>query len=313
MEMIPQGKVDLDIGTDHIRLVSLGGCCGPKLTFGEIGRGAEALPFDWILTKLEAILHFIRTDFLGFFEWVSMKPVTGSKMTMFRSRFHSFCHDDPDEPAMQEKYGRRMQRFNEIDANLEPVLFVRAVGTRQEVLKVPELLWELTSRFGKCAHLLLVIGFQKKAMGLACIRGQHNFLLVHLNAAAEGAWDTSYGESIKTALQWTAGKPVHTGSYDSLQEAFDTSDELGQNVENFDQTPLQSLPLPARAPDPKPCPDKHYKPHVGAPPCQKPDHRELLQYLDGLEQQGVVFTEVTHVATSQNVGITVRGPLNTTA
>jgi len=42
-----------DERTNHVMLVSLGGYCGPKLSFQAINRGAATLPFDWMRTKME--------------------------------------------------------------------------------------------------------------------------------------------------------------------------------------------------------------------------------------------------------------------
>merc|ERR1712232_1452296 len=102
--------------TDHVRLVSLGGYCGPKLSFQKLGRGAETLPFDWLRTRMEGILHFLRSDFDGFFEWSSTAS-GGGAITMYRSQYHSFWHDDPNDAGMRERYTRRIKRFWEIDAN----------------------------------------------------------------------------------------------------------------------------------------------------------------------------------------------------
>merc|ERR1712048_812828 len=56
-------------GTDHVRLVSLGCMCAPKLSFQQLGRGAETLPFDWVRSRMEGVLHFIRSDFEDFFDY----------------------------------------------------------------------------------------------------------------------------------------------------------------------------------------------------------------------------------------------------
>ena len=37
--------------------------------------GAETLPFDWIRCRMEAILHFIRNDFEGYFDYTTEMAV----------------------------------------------------------------------------------------------------------------------------------------------------------------------------------------------------------------------------------------------
>ena len=68
MDALPNGQSRVDAETQDIMLVSLGCYCGPplgllgervvkwvrKLSFKNIGRGAETLPFDWMRTRQEA-------------------------------------------------------------------------------------------------------------------------------------------------------------------------------------------------------------------------------------------------------------------
>merc|ERR1719326_241609 len=112
-----------------IPLVSLGCSCGPKMAFDELGRGAETLPFDWMCTTIEGVIGFLSTDFQGFFQYNSQEnahlPESGTRITVFRSTRHSWWHDDPNDPATQEKYNRRIQRLNSMKAFNEPILFVR--------------------------------------------------------------------------------------------------------------------------------------------------------------------------------------------
>merc|ERR1712176_1645744 len=98
-----------------------------------MGRGAETLPFDWIRTSLEGLLHFMRSDFEGFFHYTTFKPKVAGYFDMYRSKYHSFWHDNPDDPGTREKYLRRIARFKKIDASESPVLFVRAVASTDEL------------------------------------------------------------------------------------------------------------------------------------------------------------------------------------
>ncbi|CAE8619485.1 unnamed protein product, partial [Polarella glacialis] len=112
LELMAQGPSSCDELTSQVPLISLGCNCGPKLSFQKIGRGSETLPFDWMQSSLDGILNFLRTDFGGFFDYVTKQKVPGCQaMVMYRGHLHSFWHDDPDDPTMQEKYRRRIKRL----------------------------------------------------------------------------------------------------------------------------------------------------------------------------------------------------------
>merc|ERR1719476_178096 len=66
MERMDNGVFSGSAAAGDVQLVSLGCSCAPKLSFKDIGRGAETLPFDWSRTKVEALLHFIDKDFANF-------------------------------------------------------------------------------------------------------------------------------------------------------------------------------------------------------------------------------------------------------
>eukprot|EP00913_Durusdinium_trenchii_P023897 g22442.t1 len=179
----------MDAQTQSIMLVSLGCYCGPKLSFKNIGRGAETLPFDWMRTRHEGLMHFLQgnwdeeSNYNGFFEFTSKKVVPGCQMTTYRSYYHSFWHDDPTDPGMHERYKRRIKRFNEIDAESKPVLFVRTIPTTEELENVPALMDLLIKRHGKQAFLLLIIDFQKTAQGAAVVEGIDNIMVHFLSGS----------------------------------------------------------------------------------------------------------------------------------
>ncbi|CAE7658640.1 ACP5 [Symbiodinium necroappetens] len=165
MDQLPDGESRVDAETEQIMLVSLGCFCGPKLSFKNIGRGAETLPFDWMRTRHEGLVHFLRngwdesTGWNGFFEFNSKKVVPGVSMTTYRSYYHSFWHDDPTDPGMHERYQRRISRFNNIDATSKPVLFVRTVPTTQELKVVPE---RLGDRKASCWEFIYTVNIIRK-------------------------------------------------------------------------------------------------------------------------------------------------------
>jgi len=199
-------------GAEHVRLVSLGGFCGPKLAFQKMGRGAETLPFDWLRTRAEGILQFLRTDFHGFFQWDSKSEL--GRMTTYRSRYHTFCHDDPEDAGMRERYTRRIKRFWEIDANTSPVLFVRVLVSTDELALVEDMLAELQLRFGPQAYLLVLIDNQTARRAMI---GQNSNLLIYCvkQALCMGGSEPFF-QPVKDALDWIIRKPLEVEKFPSV-------------------------------------------------------------------------------------------------
>lgn len=224
MERMTQGPNCCDELTNAVRLVSLGCYCGPKLSFQKMGRGAETLPFDWMRTRLDGLLHFMRSDFDGFFDFVTQTPVPGTDggMVAYRAPLHSFWHDDPRDASMHERYTRRIARFQGIDASSSAVLFVRVAGDTSEVRRAPELLHELESRFGAQAHLLLVLNFQEGTTGPALIQEHGNLMVNLLDAKAHMRGSSCFGhpyvDPVLTALNWVVGRETEARRYATLQE-----------------------------------------------------------------------------------------------
>uniref|UniRef100_A0A7S1WLB1 Uncharacterized protein n=1 Tax=Alexandrium catenella TaxID=2925 RepID=A0A7S1WLB1_ALECA len=222
LDEIKPGENLCDELTNSVRLVSLGCYCGPKLSFQQIGRGAETLPFDWIRTRPEGLLHYLRSGFAGFYDFVTQEPVPGaSSMVMYRDYLHSFWHDDPTDVHMRERYDRRIRRLQSINAEQQPVLFVRSIGSLEELQYVPELLSELSSRFGRRSLLMLIVDFQdKKTHGPLVVRGHPNLLLYYF---CRELHDTSglgpYDDAVRCGLEWAVGRDVGAAVYPSLEAA----------------------------------------------------------------------------------------------
>lgn len=211
-------------GTDHVQLVSLGCMCAPKLSFQQLGRGSETLPFDWMRSRMEGILHFMRSDFEGFYDYTTVKAGCGGTaespgMTMFRSKYHSFWHDNPNDNGMREKYTRRIARFKGIDAREKPVLFVRAANSTDELCLAGEVAGELARRFGPGARLLLIVDFQYLAQGPITVEELPENLLIyyHKKEDREPAF-APYMQPVKEGLLWAAGSQVHSTRFGSLKD-----------------------------------------------------------------------------------------------
>ncbi|CAL1169600.1 unnamed protein product [Cladocopium goreaui] len=213
----------------QVQLISLGSYCGPKLSFQKMGRGAATLPFDWIRTRMEGIIHFLRNDFEGFFDFVTQQrvPDTGL-MVMFRGYYHSFWHDDPSDPSMHDRYNRRIARLGEMSSDLgTQLLFVRSNVSHEEVLQVPELMKLLRAKFGKSSRLLLILENQQKFVGPALVDDDDHVMLhylsmdVHKKSHPDNAMP--YARPVECALDWCAEK-VTCRHFSTFAEAFQLAD-----------------------------------------------------------------------------------------
>eukprot|EP00930_Biecheleria_cincta_P068440 TRINITY_DN5587_c0_g1_i1.p1 TRINITY_DN5587_c0_g1~~TRINITY_DN5587_c0_g1_i1.p1 ORF type:complete len:467 (+),score=59.82 TRINITY_DN5587_c0_g1_i1:168-1403(+) len=243
--------------TSHVQLVSLGSYCGPKLSFQKMGRGAETLPFDWMRTRLDGLLHFLRHDFEGFFDFVTQQRVPDSGvMVMFRGYYHSFWHDDPTEPSMREKYHRRIARLWSINSSTRPVLFVRSMVGPEEVLQMPELMAELSRCFGRDAKMLLILENQTRLQGPILIQNQPNLMLYYLELDVHGAAHPDnpapYARPTQCALDWCVGRiPQNLRQYPNVETAFQIADPYAAGLKGlggldaFEQAPPTFVSQPA--------------------------------------------------------------------
>jgi hypothetical protein len=205
---------------DGITLISLGCFCGPKLTFQKIGRGAETLPFDWVRVSFDGLLHFIQTDFEGFFEYVTQKQVPNSHMVMYRSQWHSFWHDNPDAPEMREKYERRIKRLSHLHSSDQPLLFVRAISSTSELARAGELLAVIRETFGENACVLLIADFQATDIGPIMVEDCEDLLVYFLSKDERGGVGemAPYSKPIQLAIDWINGDAFEPGCVANFSE-----------------------------------------------------------------------------------------------
>lgn len=192
---------------DGLRIISLGCYCGPKLSLRALGRDEATLPFDWVRTRIDGLLHFMRNDFDKFFHYDTQERVPGAgvnkPMIMYRSYYHSFWHDDLKDNATFEKYRRRMERFKAIDARSKSVLFVRTVATSDELEHIDTLYDELMQRFGRGSKLLVIVDFQPEDE-MVVVTGRENLLIAKLHHRAHAADNggAPYIKPISAAIEW---------------------------------------------------------------------------------------------------------------
>lgn len=246
LERLPDGNhVHQDPMTDAVRLVSLGCSCGPKLSFKELGRGAETLPFDWLRTTSRGVLNFLSTGFQGFFDFRSKINASleqnGKRKDVpaFLASGHSFWHDDPTSEDMQTKYRRRIERFSQIDATAQPVLFVRSVASSQEIPESDKIMRQLMRSFGQQAKLLVIVDFQENdaETGARRVDGLDNLLMYFNNTAKAESRAAPYTLPIKVALDWAVGRPIPARSFRNLQEAHASARETDWGMFGLDGCP----------------------------------------------------------------------------
>jgi len=204
---------------DDVLCVSLGGSCLPKLALQHMGRGKEAMPFDWLRTNHDGVVHFLNNDFKDFFDYTTKLPVPGEPLTMYRSKWHSFWHDDPNTEATRRKYSQRIKALAQLKTNSQPKLFVRAVTSTAEFAFVGELLAVIMERFSG-AGLLLIADFQSSTVGPVVVEGYEDLLVYFLEGAVHDGQSsaTAYCRPIEIALQWMKGEEFVAGSVDGLAQ-----------------------------------------------------------------------------------------------
>lgn len=129
------------------------------------GHGIDYMPFDWNLSSLDGILHFLRHNFANFFHFnnQTIMPVDGHpnvKFDKFNSSFMTFLHHDPRKDC--SKIIGRMDRFRKLCTHTRetrgarPILFVRYVHETKEFARIDELYAHLRLWAGGRARLLIV-------------------------------------------------------------------------------------------------------------------------------------------------------------
>jgi hypothetical protein len=140
---------------ERMHVISLGSFCGVKLSIQRLGLGSAHLPLDWVRSTTAGVLHFLRSDFDGFFSVASQSEV--GNMRVFRSERHSFWHDDISNATVRAKLQRRIQRFLAMREDPKDLLFVRSCDSTDTLPEVETLYAELCARFGDGRRVLLLV------------------------------------------------------------------------------------------------------------------------------------------------------------
>lgn len=202
-----------------VPLVSLGSWCGVKAACRGMGIGSRTLPLDWLRLSLEGALDALERGFEGFLEFDELcrHSFATPSGEVFHSRGRSFWHEDPRLPEVQEKYARRIARFQELLRKAAecgvPVVFVRSVATTFELLEAEAALRRLAAVAAPAAARLVLLLDAQPCHSVILVQELPQLLIAsvsrHIDAAAEysvkeAPYVSAYHAALRAALVWAA-------------------------------------------------------------------------------------------------------------
>jgi len=155
----------------HVCVVSLGGWCGVKAALRNLQLDGPSMPFDWMRSSIESVLHCLTTDFRDFLMWYRVidspyKDHATPYGHIYITGTHTFWHDNLEDLDDRVKFQRRIQRFRELGMHFARLLFVRAVNSTLELRQVKRLRSLLSSWFGSEKVWLLILVDAQNQHGL---------------------------------------------------------------------------------------------------------------------------------------------------
>lgn len=115
---------------DHI--VSLGWTCGVAAAMSKNGFRENSGPFDWMLSDLPIVLHFLENSFEGYLDRRYLKVNSESVFEDTRGIYYNHdCKKDLNKEydSIYEKYQKRIQRFSQY----KNICFIRSIRTQKEI------------------------------------------------------------------------------------------------------------------------------------------------------------------------------------
>merc|ERR1712187_772940 len=104
---------------------------------------------------------------------------------------------------------------------------------------------ELTQRFGKQTHLLLILDFQLSVQGPAFVRGVNGRMMLYFHRCEDREPAFSpYLMPVRAGLSWAAGKSIDAKEFGSMQEAIKATTptswgyRVHGDVRSFEDVPL---------------------------------------------------------------------------
>eukprot|EP00913_Durusdinium_trenchii_P004426 g4105.t1 len=138
-ETCPSKSERLGLG---LSVASLGCACVVKQAMDEMFVEQLAMPFDWLVTRVEGVLYFFRHHFRDFTHYDDVQVVGEHGFTSFRSAYHAFPHHDLSTSTAREAFQRRAERMMDLviscrEASARPLLLVRVCARSEELDQRP--------------------------------------------------------------------------------------------------------------------------------------------------------------------------------
>ncbi|CAJ1449806.1 unnamed protein product, partial [Effrenium voratum] len=129
-----------------------------------------AMPFDWLVSRVEGLLYFFRHGFRDFLHYDDSQVVGEHGYTSFRSAYHAFPHHDMSCLKSQDAFARRCERLLELvrssaEPQARPLLLVRVCARSEELDQSEELYHLLRLMGGQKLFLLVIITEQPQHLG----------------------------------------------------------------------------------------------------------------------------------------------------
>ncbi|KNH09380.1 hypothetical protein XU18_0065 [Perkinsela sp. CCAP 1560/4] len=180
-----------------MRLISLGGWCGPSQAIAKLGlrNDSEPLsPFEFVRCSMDAVTKFTASGRLdGFFPApAEVDPV--SIWLLFRGKHTCFTHFDIRKPHVQEDFTMRMEFYQMLLRSNTPLLFVRtAISCNpqhelDEIERFQNVLSSIRPR-GAVSRVVLIVHDQKLPQTQQLFHHDPNLML----------WSLEYSDSADNA------------------------------------------------------------------------------------------------------------------
>lgn len=123
---------------NYQHVISLGHFCAVASELERLGYRDASLPFDWLITPFESVMHMIETNFNDFLVLENLKRDEKRKYIIKDTKYNiAFYHDykpnqsiETQHEIVKAKYDRRIKRF--YDYITEKTLFIRYIESKKE-------------------------------------------------------------------------------------------------------------------------------------------------------------------------------------
>ncbi|CAE7675544.1 desi2, partial [Symbiodinium sp. CCMP2456] len=151
-------------------VASLGCACVVKQAMDAMFVEQLAMPFDWLVSRVEGVLYFFRHGFRDFTHYDDAQVVGEHGYTSFRSAYHAFPHHDISTGSSKGAFQRRGERLLQLvkactEATARPLLLIRVCARSEELDSSEELYAQLRLLGGQKVFLLVVITEQRRFLG----------------------------------------------------------------------------------------------------------------------------------------------------